>query len=215
MAKDSWQSIDTKPLYGENYKPGYIGFTFTDGSFISSGIAWFTRWDRKKGSDVPNLKLSHVVLVVDKDTVLEATWPRIKLTPIAEFFDDPDIHICFRKPKGLTPEIAAAMIEQGSIRIGEKYDISLIVGQLLKKNLIGRLFSMITFRLSDKLLTKLFDKARAAVCSEFIAWCMKSSGFYTLKRIPADYSPLELFQDEDLFEPWDTDEMPDKEVVNP
>lgn len=209
MARDKWQLIDTKPVFGENYKPGYVGFTFTDGSFLSSGIAWFTRWDAKKGG-APNLKLSHTIIVIDKDTCIEATWPKIKISPLSNYFNDDPKHICFRKPKGLTPEIAKEMIEQGKIRIGEHYDISVIVGQFLKKNIFGRVFSFLTFRLSDKVLIKVFDAARAAVCSEFVAWCMKAAG-YELKRIPADYTLQDLFHDEDLFEPWDTNEMPSED----
>jgi hypothetical protein len=43
--------VIVKPEYGLNYTKGFIGFTFDDQSFVSNGIAWFTRWEEGENPD--------------------------------------------------------------------------------------------------------------------------------------------------------------------
>jgi hypothetical protein len=97
--------VSVLPEFGVNYNVGYIGFTYTDNSFISKGIAWFTRWAKGENLDVPNVPLSHVIVVTGPDTCAEATVPRSKETPIQEYFDAPHTHIFFRKPVGWTDDL--------------------------------------------------------------------------------------------------------------
>ncbi len=70
------------PLYGVNYKIGYIGFTFDDASIVSHGIAYFTRWTR-----MSDIKVSHALVVAGKNICIEALMGQgVAKQPLTKYF---------------------------------------------------------------------------------------------------------------------------------
>ena len=63
--------ISVRPEYGANYKLGDIGFTFIDDNFISLGVAWFTKWDQGKNTDVPDVPVTHCFIVSGEDECID------------------------------------------------------------------------------------------------------------------------------------------------
>jgi hypothetical protein len=198
--------VSVKPKFGTNYKVGYVGFTFKDNSFISKGIAWFTRWEKGKNQELPKIDISHVVVVTGENECIEATSPRVTKTPLSDYFNDPHMHICFRKPVGLTEDIARRMIAVGERFLGKKYDYVLLFGHLLTNNVAGRLVSKILGKRFTSAITSLFNSKERFICSEYVATMMNEQFEYNgrgvLKNTMSDVDPQELFQDTVVFTPW-------------
>lgn len=92
------------PKFGPdgNYHVGYIGFTYSEGNIISEGIAYFTRWHR-----MSDIKVSHALIVTGDNKCVEAHLETgVAEKDLSEYFNDPHCQIFFRKPKGLTSDIA-------------------------------------------------------------------------------------------------------------
>ncbi len=86
--------INITPKFVENYDVGYIGFTYTAGSLISEGVAWFERWAR-----MSDIKVSHVFVVTGDDQLVEAHIEHgVVAASIGKYFDDPKTQVFFRQP---------------------------------------------------------------------------------------------------------------------
>lgn len=198
--------FNVPPVFGETYKVGYIGFTFQDHNFLASGVAWFTRWDKGENPDIPKLNLSHVIIVTGDNECVEAYLPRVRRTPLDHYFDNPNNHIAFRKPIGLTPEIGERIAKAAASRIGDSYGISLIVGQLIADSIVGRLLGWITRGWSHRLITGIFEKKNQFICSELGAFVLNEQPEYkgkgVLSKPPFEIDPQMLFEDREIFEPW-------------
>jgi uncharacterized protein YycO len=158
-----------KPIYGIDYAPGYSIFTKTDKNAISDGIVWFENLEESAAFGA-----SHVMLVKDEHTVIEATDPKVKETDIKEYFDDPHTLVVCRKPSVLNDTIAQQATQFGMSAIGDPYDFTgLLVGFLL----------MITTHLDDyfKFLRKWplpMHLHKSYVCSALVADCYKHTDYY-------------------------------------
>lgn len=198
--------VSVKPEFGVNYKNGYIGFTFTDNSFISNGIAWFDRWEKGKNSNLPDLNLSHAFIVSGRNECIEALDTGVTLSPLTKFFDDPHTHICFRKPLGLTEEIADRMLLDASRLLGSPYDFILVAGHAVSDSFGGKLLEEITNGKSRDLITWLFETKGKYICSELIAEIMRKRPEYGTKGVlshpPYSLDPQRIFQDEIVFSTW-------------
>ena len=196
------------PEFGANYNVGYIGFTYTDNNFISKGIAWFTRWDKGKNPDVPNVPLSHVIVVTGQDTCTEATVPRSKETPLQEYFDAPHTHIFFRKPTGWTDDMGTRISWSTLNRMGWTYGYTSIVGHALANNIFGKALGWATFGWTTKMFKRAFDRKNQAICSEFAALAMQDQpefkGKGVLAKKACEIDPQMLFNDREIFCPWTT-----------
>ena len=191
-----------KPVWGKNIKPGYIGFTFTDDSFISDGIAWFTR---QKDLDI---KVSHTFVVGYRPMgLIEAhVETGVRAWSIEDYINDPKTHLFFRKPKGLTDTMTQLIIDTAEVRIGAKYDKSLILGHMLSNTFLGRLLVRMIGNIPEKILTAATNNPEEWICSELVANCLDSCSALHDVGILAEpvstITPQELFEDQEIFEPF-------------
>lgn len=204
----SHEIVSVLPEFGVNYNTGYIGFTYNDDSFISKGIAWFTRWDQGKNPDVPDVPLSHVVVVTGNGSCAEATTPRSKETPLAEYFNDPHVHIFFRKPVTWTEDLGKRISWSALCRVGATYGYTSIVGHAIANSFFGKALGFVTFGLTTKAFKRAFDKKNQFICSEYAALAMQDQaelkGKGVLKQKACEIDPQMLFTDKVIFEPWTT-----------
>ena len=194
--------ISQQPKFGENYKAGYIGASYRNDKIQSYGIAWFSR-----DKDPSLLPVSHVFMVKDEHTVIEAHAGKgVAEAPIEPYFDDPGIIVSFRKPVGLTPEIAAQLIANASERLGSEYDMSLIIAHGAASSFLGRMIGKVTGGKSDAFLAKLGDSKDEWMCSELVADSMNRHPLYKdkgiLSKASAAIKPRELISDTTIFAEW-------------
>ena len=198
--------ISVKPEYGVNYKEGFIGFTFDDSSFLSMGISWFTRWEKGVNPDVPNISISHCFVVTGPDSCVEAWVPYVRKSKLSDYFNNPHLHVSFRKPKSMSDEMGKSIAEAATSQIGKSYDVLLIIGLLLTNTFVGKFLEKITNGWSKKLLTNLFNKRKAYICSELVGYAMSTQPQYKgqgiLNGSLSSTDPQSLFEDRVIFEPW-------------
>jgi hypothetical protein len=200
------QVVSVKPEYGVNYKEGYIGFTFDDDSFLSTGIAWFTNWERGVNPDVPNIPISHVFVVTGPDECVEAYVPKVRITKLSNYFTDPHKHIFFRKPINLDDSIAKGITDTAKSEVGKSYDYFLIIGHIISDSFIGRALDNLSKGWFRKFCSEVFDTRQGFICSELAGHSMSSQPMYKGKGVLAKpmktIDPVELFQDRVIFTPW-------------
>jgi len=191
-----------KPKFGKNYKKGYIGFTYYNTSVVSIGIAYMTRWSR-----MSDIKISHTLLVTDDNECIEAHIKNgVVRSDLDKYFNDRNCQVFFRKPTGLTKEIAKRIENAAAKEIGTKYDVNLIATQAMQGTFVGRLINKVFSGKPDRLLSKLLNRDDRWICSELVSHCLSKQGEYKNRGIlnhPTEtIDPQELFEDAVIFEPW-------------
>lgn len=195
--------VDSRaPDYLSNYGPGYVGFTYSDPSLISKGIAYFTRWSR-----LSEIKATHTLIVSGEDECIEAhVQSGVHRARLSDYFNNPQCQIFFRKPVNLSNTIAEAIIETAAREVGCKYDLALILGQATAKSHIGNLIREVFQGQPTSLACKILNNDTRWICSELVAHCLDQQPMYKGKGILSIPShtidPQELFEDTILFEPW-------------
>lgn len=187
------------PAWGTNYGEGWSFGTFRDDAVVSSGIAWFTRWD---GGGYP--PVSHVGLVKDHATVIEADMKRgVVETPLDKYFDDPHVHIYFRKPRGLDRDSAIRITTLAESQLGAKYDKGLIRAHLMSGTFLGRWIDLLTDQGLQTWLSRRMDDPDQWICSELTAWVMQGVPRYCnlgcLRRPACTITPVEYCWDAEIF----------------
>lgn len=198
--------ISVKPQFGINYKVGYVGFTFKDTNLISNGIAWFIRWDKGENPDVPNINIAHTFIVSNENECIEAISPTVTFSPLSKYFNDPHIHVSFRKPTDMTELTGHLIALDAAHKVGKPYDYSLIIGHALSNTIPGHILSDLTHEKSKEFLTWLFENKGRLICSELVSTAIKSRPEYNGKGVlvhpPYSIDPQELFQSREIFSPW-------------
>jgi hypothetical protein len=203
LQKPDFEIITVKPVFGVNYNKGYIGFTYNGNHPIGRGIAYFTKWDK-----ISNIYATHVLIVIDEDSCIEADAGTncVKKNPLHPYFDNPNCQIFFRKPKGLTNEIAQGIVEVLEPEEGKKYDFKLILAHAFSGTLAGYLCNRLLQGKLEMELSKILDCPSQWICSELAAYALDEQDEYRdkgiLKQPNATISPQELFEDSVIFEPW-------------
>ena len=203
LLKKNPQDISVAPVYGKNYKPGYIGFTNRDNSLVSIGIAHFTGWNH-----MSDIHPTHTLIVLDRNTCIEAdsTTNSVKKTSLQNYFDNPDCQIFFRKPVEFTEKIGDSIARTALGEVGKQYDFGSILTQALSGSLAGRILDRV-FRgkFEDKIAETLNDSDKW-ICSELVAYALNEQPIYRdrgiLDRPHSTISPQELFEDSHIFTPW-------------
>lgn len=195
------KSVSLIPIWGDNYRPGFIGFTFRDGSIVSKGIIYFTRWDR-----MSDFKASHTLIATEENSCVEAQGRGVVEAPLNHYFDDLRYAIAFRKPRGWTPELGERIVKSAREHIGKKYGYALIVGNAITHSVAGKLFSKITKGWTTRVISKWFDAHDAEICSETVALALQAqpelAKLGCLKNHANTITPQRLFEDDEVFEPW-------------
>ena len=192
------------PIYGKNYRIGYIGFQFTSDSLLSNGVAYFARWDR-----MSDIRVSHCFVVVGANQGCEALADKnkVSLSDLSPRFNDPHCLVFFRQPRGWTLGIGADIAKTAKGCVGDRYDRSLIAGHLaVNLWLVRRLMSKGSHRQFEDWFLKKCDSKEEWICSELCAYALDEQEEYRDKGVLArpNYcvKPQALFEDQEIFEPW-------------
>lgn len=193
--------INVTPQYGINYRIGYVGFTFASRSFVSNGIAFFTRWDRKSAP------VSHTFIVSGPNECIEAQGVGVVVSDLEKYFKDLRYLVAFKEPVGWTPELGERIVEAARKRVGKKYGYSLIVADALTHTAFGRMLGKLTKGWTTRKVTQLLDSKNQEICSELVANALveqpELADAPLLKRlIPSEITPQMLFEDAHLFKKW-------------
>ncbi len=207
MAEDGAQELELafqQPEYGINYDKGYIGFTYTKKSIISTGIAYFTRWSRMR-----DIKVSHALIVTGENECVEAlVGDGVVWTNLKKYFNNKDCQIFFRKPKGLLKEHADRIAAVAAQEVGNQYDLALIPAQAGQGSFVGKLLNRVFNNRPDRMISRLLNRDDRWICSELAAHCLESVAEFKNRGILNDpqetIDPQELFEDDDIFAPWKT-----------
>lgn len=191
----SYQVKSKIPVWGEDAKPGYLFFTFTDRSFISLGIAYFSKWDA-----LSDIYVSHVGLVG------RTAWKGVHSTApggvqeadLTEYFRNPKVHIFFRKPRGWSEDLGIRTLKSAEKRIGHKYGYTMIAAHALTNTLLGRFLNVALFGLPMQAVGRVLDDPAQEVCSELVAISMKEQPEYNKRGVLV--KPAFMLKPQDLFE---------------
>lgn len=202
------ETVSVSPQFGVNYRVGDIGFTFTDNSFVSMGIAWFTKWDQGTNPDVPNIPVSHVFVVSGENECIEATLPKVKRTPLDYYFEKNHTHVFFRRPVGLTDEIGDRIVAAAATKVGLRYGTVQLVGHAIAGSIPGKVLGFLSFGLFTKIAKSAFEKKSQFICSELGAYALDEQPEYHDKGVLSEpthsINPVRLFNTTEVFKPWTT-----------
>ncbi len=190
------------PSFGDNYKPGYIGFTHSDKSLVSQGIAHFSRWSR-----LSDIHVSHVLIVTGENEAVEAVADKgVVKIPLSKYFEDPHTRIFFRKPKKLTNDLAARIAGTALTQVGARYDHLLLAAQVLEGSFLRRWIYSAFREAPDHFVGRLLNRDDRWICSELASYCLDAQPEYADKGILAKphhaIDPQEFFEDQELFAAW-------------
>ena len=197
------QSLE--PAYGDNYKPGFLGFTQTGSSMLSVGIAHFTRWSR-----LSDIHVSHVLVVTGKNECVEALAGKgVVKSPLEDYFNDPKTQIFFRKPRKCTAGIGQRISETALAQAGTKYDSLLLAAQILESSFLRRWMMTHFHEAPGHFIGRLLNRDPRWICSELAAYALDCQPEYVDKGVLANRScaihPQELFEDQEIFANWRTE----------
>ena len=166
-------------------------------------IAYFTRWARRS-----NIRVTHAFIVTGENNCIEARADkdRVQESKLEDYLKKPNCHIFFREPKNLTDEIANRIVQEAKLKVGHKYDHTLIRAHAYAGTLLGNFFDRVLQGKVKAWLAERFNKPNKWICSELAAYVLDKQPEYKdkgiLKRRNATISPQELFEDREIFKPW-------------
>jgi hypothetical protein len=191
------------PVFHKTHNIGYIGFTYFKESFVSQGIAYYTRW-----SKLSDITVSHALIVTGDNQCIEALAEkdRVTISPLTKYFDNLKCSIFFRKPRGWAEQIGKRIADTALTQDGCRYDYNLIAADLAKGSFIGHLIDGCFGGQKEDILTKLLNKDTRWICSELAAYALDEQPEYhdkgILNKECDSITPQELFEDGTVFEPW-------------
>lgn len=194
IAKDQY-----RPIFRQDYDIGWVGFTFEKRSFVSTGIGWFTR--RKQTG---KRKVSHVFIVVDKDTGIEAGPKGVVRFDMSKYYDTDKFVLIFRRPRGWDLGMGIELAKSAEDFLGQKYGYALLLAHGFSNSVIGGALDALTAGYLGKGLRRLTDAKNQQICMELVANIFRRH--YKLKYLgcmrkdPADIDPQELFEDDGVFD---------------
>lgn len=196
-----------KPRFGVDYDIGWIAFNHAE-SNMSKLIAYLDDTKRANG-----VVVSHAMVISGKNECIEAAFPKgvVRSDLDEAYFDRDDRYVVFRKPTGLTPDIADRIVSAAATEVGTEYNHSVLITQFAKLTFGGWLIER---RCEDdvsegdlrKCVDRFIEVDSKWICSELAAYCLDRQPEYTargvLAKSPRSLTPQELFEDEELFEPF-------------
>ena len=197
------QSLE--PVYGDNYKAGYIGFTHAGSSLLSCGIAHFTRWSR-----LADIHVTHALVVTGENECVEMLGGKaVVKSPLDRYFNDPKTQIFFRKPRKCTQALGQRIAETALSQAGTKFDALLTAAQMIEGSFLRR-WMMSHFRESSgHFVGRLMNRDSRWLCAELAAYCLDCQPEYADRGVLAKprhaLDSQELFEDGEIFANWNTE----------
>ena len=188
------------PAFSDNYKPGYVGFTYTGSPLLSRGISYFTRWSR-----LSDIHVTGVLVVTGENEGVELTGGReVTKVDLAKLFDDPKTQIFFRKPRKCTSSLGEAIAATAIAQVGTRFDQLVVAAQILEGSFLKRWIS--SQFAPARFLSRLAQRDGRWLGAELAAYCLDCQPAYAgrglLGRTSCEISPQDLFEDEELFSAW-------------
>lgn len=190
------------PLYGVNYKRGYIGFVYPEEPGpLSRGVRYFTRL-RTPCAAVP---VSHCFIVASATECIEADHERgVVRTPLWNYFRG-GYAVYFRRPLLYNAKIADRIVAAAVKELGKPYDKRLILAHAFLGTGFGHLVNRLFRRKPARVITRMLDRKHKWICSELCAHALQAAGLPICKTgrhpPPSQITPQELFAS-DFFRSW-------------
>ncbi len=184
-----------KPVFGETYEAGLVGFSFQPGTFVSEGITIVTGDEAQS-----QVRVSHAFLVEDDTYCIEATGQGVVRNHLSHYFGD-HYEVYFKRPKSLSPRRVELVLDAARAKLGQGYSFAGIFGMLTDKLLkLGDRWGWLA-RCRNP-----FNSRSTWFCSELVAFSLFCLPEYRESQLlstwhPSRISPQRLFES-DLFEPW-------------
>jgi hypothetical protein len=190
---------EVRPEFGKDYDLGWVGFVHGP-SFLSRAIAYLTRRDR-----AGDIGVTHSFLVTGPDECVEANLPvGVGTSSLAESYFDQEGGVIFRRPRGLTPDVARRVVERAKGQVGARFDISGMAAEALSGTFLGHLVNSLLGGKPKELMAGLLHEKGQWVCSDLVMYCFREEPQYRDKGVVAHpvgtVSPQALFEDEEFFE---------------
>jgi hypothetical protein len=201
MAKSKAAGQATRPVFGEDYGLGWVGFVHAD-SLISGAIAYLTRRERQG-----EVVISHAFLVSGPNECIEANLPAgVVASDIdKEYLGRDDRLVIFRRPKCLSKAAAGRIVKRARAQVGAAFDYGGFAAEGLGDTFVGYLFNTLLGGVPKEKLAEFLHQKGRYVCSDLVAYCLRQEPRYKAKEIlnqPAGaLTPQALFEDDDLFDP--------------
>ena len=190
-----------RPQYGVDYARGWIGFNHAE-SNMSAIIAYLEGWERTR-----EIVVSHAFIVSGENECIEAAFPKgVVETPLEEaYFDHDQRYVIFRKPKGLTDEIADRIVDTARKEVGDGFDHGVLANHAAQDNFLGWLINSACSGELKNYADRLIRSDDKWICSELAAYALDKQPEYAgrgvLRNSLGALTPQKLFEDDELFEP--------------
>jgi hypothetical protein len=195
------------PRYEANYGPGWIGFISRRHEFVAAGIDWFSRWD-----EISHIPISHVFNLAGQDLTIEAFEKGVSDGSLYNYLTDPDVALLVRRPRGLSPAFARAIVAEAEKRLDEPYNNRLIVALAASETFLGHWLNKITNGHWEKFLCRRAARPDEWICSQLVATTllltMPAAAYGVLTLPPYIVKPIDLFEDLFAFEPGAVELVP-------
>lgn len=194
-----------EPAFGENYKTGYVAFTYAGSSSLSRGIAHFTRWSR-----LSDIRATRALIVTGENEGVEISGTRgVQKTELARLFEDPKVQIFFRKPRKCAGSLGQSIGATAVAQIGTRADDLLLAARILEGSFLRR-WLLNSLAGSGTRFSAHLDEANPGwLSAEFVAYCLdcqpELAGRGILSLPGGGLSVQALFEDEELFSAWSHD----------
>lgn len=202
LASPRLQIQSVTPEFGDNYKPGFIGFTYTGSPFASRGITRLTRWSR-----LSDISATGVFVVTGENEGVEVGRQfHVAKVALEKYFDDPKTQVFFRKPKKHSAPLGLAIAATAVAQVGTRFDELLIAASLVEGSFLRR-WLLSHFREGGRRFTAALREAEVGwLSAELAAYCLDAQSAYADRGCLAEprcaLTPQRLFEDAELFASW-------------
>jgi hypothetical protein len=185
------------PVYGEDYKDGFIFFSYNSASLIDQGIALF-----ESGESLSGQQIAHCGIISGDSKCVEADHPTVQeFDFIQKHVNNPNTVVFLKKPKGLTVDGANIIITEAQRYLGRKYAYIGVAGSAVFMLLTAgwHIFPFLRYWKNP------LNPKDQMFCSELVAEAMRKWMRKTgvLKYHPTNIYPTTLYEDQSLWEQWD------------
>lgn len=192
-----------KPVFGQTYDIGYLGFTRCFG-FVSDAIAYGERWEREQAYP----QVTHAFVVTGPGECIEAhEGTGVAKAQLAKYLTDPRTKVYFRQPRPWTPVIGHSIAALAYSKQGCSYDDLLILEDALADSLVGHWLNKLLHNWPHRLMSWLLMRPDRFICSYLAAFCLAGQPQFAgrLASPLAGIDPQMLFETEELCEPFIND----------
>lgn len=191
-----------EPVFGETYRPGFLGFLCESPVPAVRGAAYFTGWSR-----MSDFAVTGVLVVTGEDEGVEVAGGReVAVTKLSKYFEDSKTQIFFRKPRKGVGALGERIAQTARGQVGVKVDQLTRAARVLE-NAFSRRWVLSHFRSSgEQFAARLASRDTAWMGAELAAYCLDSQPEYAGRGVlglpPQGISPQRLFEDDEIFAAW-------------